>query len=1481
MKKKRFNFVCGLALLFLGQMCAQVTTPPPVLHREITWAGLTPEGPAVFQAVPLFVGEGQPTNQVQSGEDWWYDTKPIYENGMHTGYIVVGFTTYKNMYFSEHELNPPGFVNYLTNPIGFALGLTPSDDCARLLATGETLSEYRHVISRFDLKGRMIWCKPLNYSLALNSVIQAPDGTFYAVGDTKAGYKYSPSNPEKYIYNPTSSSTQALIDKVEPVDITNQTDANRFSKTRIVIYHFDQNGNTLWSNLYGYEDLLDLSSSSDPNMQLNSNKLSKMSMDGVDLSMNSAGDELIIVGNADDGSGSSYKKIIFLARIDNNGYLLQKRLVDNGEINWVKSVSCNQGKCVIAGGNQDLNGVFDSDKGLIYKFNENDLSTDVTSGWSSNPRYFTLNNNTKASIFNDIELENDGKIVCSAIDMVDGLGFFGAVYNEGNAKLIRFSADANILQSSPIALCGAYDFRVGITKTMSGGYAVVSSVNNGFIDFTQQPNLGLFQQYSNSISTSSCLNPSTGLINQENYWNTDTYIAKFDQNLTKLWETSFDSDDQAPQAIPGDIKKQECMYRIAEAADGKLFVVGNSSHNVDDYYAALCESDCQQYETYDFPAITVPMSDETVINGNVDWLVDKSMKGIVRIKPNATLNITNATVEIANSQIVGIPTKFIVEPGGRLNITNSTLTCIQTCGKQLWDGIDLLGQITVNQTEAAQGKIVISNSVIEYAKDAITIGDYHDFSKNGGIVNATNTIFRNNNRSIQYLPYQNKISPSSVENNNLGFFDKCTFEWTDDFVKDAPAAAITMCGVKGIDVRGCKFEDKRVNTTLLGNRARGIYTIDAGYSVRGKSISGIAPSHDYFSTSGYYIGEFINMYRAIENTQGGSIKPLVVDHVRFTNCHNGIVVSGTDNPFIFRNEFNFTDQTKLPFSSENRREVSIIGSTGYQIEGNLFKNDDHESTSAFGCSIDNSGIEENLVRKNKYNDLNTGNFGQRSNRNSSVFSIKGLQFLCNTHVDNKLDMRNFSATNTDGIRLEQGAQSQSSANTITQNLPSNNFNLNTNESAPSKYFYFNSNENPLVNSLNVLKINSNDENDCQSRFSYIYVDNPNSLLASGMRPQIQDDLSEAELQKSYLATIYEAHLADGNDAALYASLAGMNGGNASSVYDDLRDASPYLSLDLMYEVGEKPTELFDESWFIQLIKDNIEIFEDADFRSFLVNKTEPLTNDQMNELSSFSQTNTTARGTERSSIGVYTTEIEHLQNVLLMDHLMSEDVNDQNALPTLVSERDHYVNQAELVDLYFGQGKYYEAQQVLDNLSSSLESMPLANVNEELENFIDLKTFLLEKVDENQEQLTELSDEEVIVLEEMRETFVGKAREQVNNILCFYKGNCIETIWLDGGSRKPESSEVHTELNLDPSMVKQFILYPNPNSGSFVISSEKVNEIHQVEVYDIQGKKVYDELPANSTSDLELKLEGLEKGVYLVHIKTVNGIEETIRMIKK
>jgi hypothetical protein len=77
---------------------------------------------------------------------------------------------------------------------------------------------------------------------------------------------------------------------------------------------------------------------------------------------------------------------------------------------------------------------------------------------------------------------------------------------------------------------------------------------------------------------------------------------------------------------------------------------------------------------------------------------------------------------------------------------------------------------------------------------------------------------------------------------------------------------------------------------------------------------------------------------------------------------------------------------------------------------------------------------------------------------------------------------------------------------------------------------------------------------------------------------------------------------------------------------------------------------------------------------------------------------------------------------------------------------------------------------------------------------------------------------------------------------------------------------------------KDFVLYPNPNNGSFKISFKpETNEGINIQVLDISGRNIYNKTFDNSGMfDQELQVNTISSGLYFVNIQNGNN-----KMIKR
>lgn len=184
---------------------------------------------------------------------------------------------------------------------------------------------------------------------------------------------------------------------------------------------------------------------------------------------------------------------------------------------------------------------------------------------------------------------------------------------------------------------------------------------------------------------------------------------------------------------------------------------------------------------------------ELLIDQNVTWDFSRGLDKNLRVTAGNTLTITTP-MGATETTTFSIPKdgKIFVERGARLEITDAILT--NNCGQE-WRGIQLEGDENAPQIPSNQGVLVMNNVVIENARNAIgaNINGTHG---GGGIIEATGCTFRNNKRSAEIFPHPD---------DNVGFFNNCTFEINNDFIFDSFLAHVTMFGMGGLSFFNCTF----------------------------------------------------------------------------------------------------------------------------------------------------------------------------------------------------------------------------------------------------------------------------------------------------------------------------------------------------------------------------------------------------------------------------------------------------------------------------------------------------------------------------------------------------------------------------------------------------------------------------------------------------------------------------------------------------
>ncbi|UTW62549.1 T9SS type A sorting domain-containing protein [bacterium SCSIO 12741] len=788
-------------------------------------------------------------------------------------------------------------------------------------------------------------------------------------------------------------------------------------------------------------------------------------------------------------------------------------------------------------------------------------------------------------------------------------------------------------------------------------------------------------------------------------------------------------------------------------------------------------------------------------------------------------------------------------------------------------GIEVWGDNSLSQgTVSNQGQLIIRNqALIENAKEAIDVWKHGHWSTTGGIVNASNSTFRNNWRSAAYYTYHYySANNPNFEYPNIGKFDNCQFIWNDLYLGTTIGPAISMYNVNGVKVIGCDFEDSRTGNV---DRTTGIYTMDAGFLAVGKNLSLVATAHDNFSELNYDICTFKNLKTGIFAMNSNTQNTLVIDHCKFEDCLEGVHLSVIDNPTVTRNWFMYSSEHPGDISSMNQCVLDMC--TGFKVEGNLFESEVSDSQT-IGVWTNNSGHEQNQIYRNTYRKLRTGNYATGLNK-SGLYS--GLQWLCNTYESNELHdqyvVGSFVPTTQAGIRYYQGSTDESAGNVFSNiyGNPSSRKHFRTD--GDEHYYYLTSTQDqaPALASQNQGNIfiwnTANSAHSCPSSFtSFIVNQSTESMLSAQHVTTFEADRATAENSWTQAVNDLQNLNDAGNSSYLYHLINQVNSSNLNFTQQELISYSPYLSKDIMMEVGKKSNSVFSHNWYKQLIDLNIEVAQDDDFMDFLQTKPNPMPQSLYNQIDQARFTSATMRGKKRSHIADLEGQMTELSDLLTIYDLGHKSSLNWADYRSRITTRGDEVLRSQLADSYLGIEDLSSCSTELQSITSNLQQYP-SSMRQEMADFVTFKNYIITLIDV-QEGIRDLGTTEYQQLKQYETSLSGRALAQVKNMLCYHFGEC-SGISTSSSSSKDQAPEVtSTEQELEEEQI-QFVLTPNPNSGTFQVSLSNGMEIEEVEVRDVLGKRVELENSEIQGNEANVSILNPQPGTFFGLIRTKNG----------
>lgn len=428
--------------------------------------------------------------------------------------------------------------------------------------------------------------------------------------------------------------------------------------------------------------------------------------------------------------------------------------------------------------------------------------------------------------------------------------------------------------------------------------------------------------------------------------------------------------------------------------------------------------------------------------------------------------------------------RIIVRPGARLVIDGCMLT--SACDNNLWEGIFVEGNPSQHQTSTYQGVVDLRNgAIIENARCAIKTGSTaSEQNAGGGIILASNAIFRNNVRAVEFQPYADHVSATAIRA-NYSRFSNCTFT-VDDINFFAASgtnfyAHVSLDDVKGVSFSGCTFNN---NTGTSTNRGRAIFAQNAGFTV-GTQCN--APSNmntscecpETYATRSMFSG----FSTAIEAGTSGNQYPVTINEVQFTENGTAIVINGSSHATITRCDF---DLTYFPVQSMRMNTGLYLNAcTGYKVEQNDFHKDYNMvlGNNTVGVRVNNSGTDDNVIYRNTFTNMGYAVYVLGCNGNNRPTT--GLEVKCNEFSGNNYDLY---VANGATIRTIQGSSLVSAGNTFDDTQISSLYAVNAN----NYQYLYSSGQAPLShhNFETYLSVRSNT---CASTLCSEGPDSPNPL----------------------------------------------------------------------------------------------------------------------------------------------------------------------------------------------------------------------------------------------------------------------------------------------------------------------------------------------------------------------------------------------------
>ena len=873
------------------------------------------------------------------------------------------------------------------------------------------------------------------------------------------------------------------------------------------------------------------------------------------------------------------------------------------------------------------------------------------------------------------------------------------------------------------------------------------------------------------------------------------------------------------------------------------------------------------------------------------WSNDKHMHTSIIIGVNRTLTIENCNVYMPKKSEITLSrgSKLIINGGTIASLPNST--CHES---SMWDGITMINDISYGQYEESEhSKVIINFGTI---KDAICgikslgyIGSSYQPWKGGGIINAFNANFINNQTAIKMDQFQN-TAPDGTFISDLSYFNICNFIKDDNYLNpiDYPfKSCVELNSVFGVKIYGCTFNNNTCcNTSDFKYAGFGITSYDATYDVE-----------DFFNNP----SEFHNFKYGIYSFNTNISKKISIKRTLFENNLHGVFIKNSNSNSLLSNIFRIP-YYYLPISDNlvsSSYGMYLDHCSDFILESNSFESNYSSNKAPYGLLINESGQNTNKVYNNTFsNMLYAATQAQGNNRIPAT--NMGLKILCNQYSNNDQDISIVPSdipAFSDGICLFQGKHATTAITDISN--PAGNtfskyggsaFSDINNCCSDLVYFHHKSitfnelwipeycNPSPII-----YKVNTNVQ----------YPISDRSLACPGIAVQTGDILPYPN-DPIELNTILDEKSKLYNSAKLIRDT-WVDGGNTSSLLQEIKDASPWDSCQLYNDLISYSPYLSDfvlidainnevvlpATMLKQILIANPQSVRSDIVMQALFNRINPLPDDTINEIMQVIN-DIAPRDTLEAEVSYCDAERKTCLDLLKINYLSDTTGNSFNLLIDLLSNETNIESKYELVFAQISKHDYNGAYTTLDNIGNQInpEKQP-----EEIARLLNMSLIIpiLVNVESGEDTLENLPEYYINAITDLSTNDRGLAGSIATALLLRIDTNFVynepiytyeeETLRMAKPIKKTKKTlteETYLKIN------------PNP-ANEFITVSYNINgDINGLRLFitDAIGKTVFIKQLNKANDEQMLIIKNYAKGNYICTLFNNGKIVKSKKFIK-